>query len=143
MIEVEGIDDVTGALDDVIKEIKGRQRKALNAGALMVQGDAVKSISRGSPSGKTYKRKGVTHKASAPGEAPATDTGELVKSINVKNTPSGVFVGSNIKYAGMLEFGTSNMDARPWLVPALEMNRNHIADLVKKAVDTSIKRAAK
>jgi hypothetical protein len=36
-------------------------------------------------SGRTYKRGSKSHQASAPGEAPAIDTGNLVNSIEVKH----------------------------------------------------------
>ncbi len=45
---------------------------------------------RGPKSGRVYRRKSVVHRASAPGEAPAIDTGILRFSIAVKIGDSGL-----------------------------------------------------
>jgi len=61
------------------------------------------------------------HRASAPGQAPATDTGRLVSSITQEKTGEAeAEVGSTVDYSKFLEFGTRNMDERPWLRPALK-----------------------
>lgn len=56
------------------------------------------------------------HKASAPGEPPAVDTGDLLASIYAKG-PTGLTaeMGAAESYAGYLEEGTRFMAARPWL----------------------------
>lgn len=84
------------------------------------------SIDRGPKSGRTYGR----HQASAPGQAPATDTGGLVNSINWRTFNRGLSaeVGSNIFYAHFLEEGTSKMAPRPWLQPAYEKHADDIVD---------------
>jgi len=41
---------------------------------------------------------------------------------------------SSVKYATMLEFGTSKMAARPFLIPALEKSKAWIADRLNRAV---------
>lgn len=96
-------------------------------------GDLLKSkvvfaISRGSPQGRFYKRGAVTHRASAPGDAPATDTGRLINSIYVDKMPGAVVVGSNLAYAAYLERGTIGRGGyvapRPvWVPKTLETNR--------------------
>lgn len=47
------------------------------------------------------------------------DTGRLRASITVKRLPQGVVVGSNVEYAGYVEYGTRHMAARPYLRPAV------------------------
>lgn len=99
---------------------------AVEATALNVQGDAVKSIQRGTKGGRTYVKydPNRTHKASAPGEAPSSDTGQLAGSIQVVDGAfDHAFVGSDLDYAEWLEFGTRDMEERPWLRPAVEKNR--------------------
>ena len=82
----------------------------------------------------------LTHRASAPGEAPATDTGFLVSSINFNQlTPLMVVVESRLKYAYWLEFGTKKIKPRPSWRPAVEKNTL----LFQKLVDAAIRRAAK
>lgn len=63
------------------------------------------------------------HQASAPGEAPAIDTGVLAASIQteVNGTEGQVF--TNAETAEMLEFGTVKMAARPFMTPAAEAAR--------------------
>jgi len=71
--------------------------------------------------GREYKRRGRTHIASAPGEAPAVDTGFLINSIQTvikSDTEAVITVGA--EYAEGLEFGTSKVAARPFIVPAIE-----------------------
>ena len=79
----------------------------------------VLSIQRRS-SGETYyrynPRRLVT--AAAAGEAPNTDTGTLVNSINVQ--PAGFLqraIATATDYAEGLEFGTPTMEARPFMGP--------------------------
>lgn len=74
--------------------------------------------------GRTYRRRGITHRASSPGEPPAPDTGQARASIThaMGQDGEGLFVdvGSNLKTVKFLEFGTQHMAARPALRPALE-----------------------
>lgn len=62
-----------------------------------------------------------THKSSAPGEAPAPDTGGLLTSIyHERNGPLSATAGSRLAYSMYLEFGTTQMSARPMWRPAAE-----------------------
>ena len=101
--------------------------KVLNSSALLVEGSAKESIQRGIKSGKTYRRGGVVHQASAEGEAPAPDTGFLVSNITHQFAKKGKTKASKVlskaNYSEFLEFVTRNMGARPFLQPALEKNR--------------------
>lgn len=102
----------------------------VRATTLAVQAEAVKSLHQGTKSGETYQKYNPrrTHTASAPGEAPASDTGRLAGSVDVRFTPtlggllSGV-VFTPLEYGAHLEFGTQDTAARPWLFPALESQR--------------------
>ena len=63
------------------------------------------------------------HQASAPGEAPASETGELLSGLQViirgnQYSRSAVIVSNSAK-SSMLEFGTRKMAARPFMTPAL------------------------
>jgi len=67
------------------------------------------------------------------------DTGTLRASIAsmvegaVKDEIRGI-VGSNVEYAPFQEMGTSKMDANPFLMPAVEKNRDRILKRFRKAV---------
>lgn len=72
----------------------------------------------------TYGKKG--HHPSVAGEAPAPDTGTLMRSITHSvEVKSGEAIGSvgsiiqNENYPRFLEYGTSKMKPRPWLSTSL------------------------
>ena len=100
-------------------------KKAVNACALKVERDIKASMTPNGPS--------------APGEAPAVDTGRLRASIahrvEMESGEAVAFVGTNVEYAPYLEFGTTRMQPRPFMVPAIERNRewikNKLAVVVK------------
>lgn len=84
--------------------------------AFDVEGNAKAAIMSGPKSGRRYGN----HTASAPGEAPATDVGNLVNSIHAKKESRFVWVvGVGAKYGKALEMGTRRMAPRPFLLPAL------------------------
>lgn len=70
--------------------------------------------------GRIYRRHGRIHQASAPNEAPATDTGFLVNSIATRRGGRLSWeVLAAASYAAYLEMGTMRMAPRPFLMPAL------------------------
>ncbi len=139
---IEGLERIEKASKKVQAEISNEMRKALYASALRVEKEAKTSIQAGGKTGRIYKRRGVEHKASAPGEAPATNTGRLVNSItshfnslSQSKMESFVVAGRGlVKYARMLEYGTAKMAARPFFFPAFEKSRNWIQERLNKAV---------
>ena len=102
--------------------------RAVDAATQIVRTAAVDMIQRSPKTGETYRRGNITHRASAPGEPPATDTGFLVSQIFAKVDADklGGQVESRAPYSRFLEFGTVNMEARPFLFPALEMSKPRI-----------------
>lgn len=55
------------------------------------------------------------------------DTGRLRASINTQKTGKmQVQVGSNVEYAPYVEYGTSKMQAQPYLRPAVDQVLNNI-----------------
>ena len=106
----------------------------------LVQNTAKESIMKGG-TGIEYKKYEPTrnHRASAPNEPPASDTGFLVSQItmNVKKLSNGSIEGSIISaapYSKALEYGTTKMTARPFMQPALEKNKRKILSLFKKGI---------
>ena len=116
---------------------EGIKRQIL-IGATQVRNDAISSIAQGAKSGRVYRKYNPNrvHKASAAGEAPATDTGFLVSQINLEMDVDrfGASVDSKAPYSSFLEFGTSQMSARPFLQPALEINKKKITANIRRAI---------
>lgn len=89
----------------------------------------VLTFRRGGKIYSNYSTGGRTtpHKASAPGDPPASDTGSLLGSISHKMEVGDTVyatVGSPLKYAIWLELGTRYMAPRPFLRPALDIGVN-------------------
>lgn len=144
---IEGDVDISRAVEKLARTssaISGAINTALFVGGLKVEEEAKKSIQQGNKTGRTYQRGSITHKASAPGQAPATDTGRLVNSIKTDNDEArGVVTVSAgaglVDYVSSLEFGTKNMAARPFMKPALKKAmraiEQRVAQGVKKVTD--------
>ena len=85
--------------------------------------------------GKTYSRGNRTHTASAPGEAPAIDTGALSASGYAKQLQQGLWqVGFTSEYAPPLEYGTPRIEPRPSLRPAVEAHRDGFMAAIRRLV---------
>ena len=140
-----GLQDATKALEKVKEDLENNMQEILLGGGQLIRGEAIRSIQSGAKSGKTYKRYNPTrtHKASAPGEAPASDTGFLVSNIRVKEQKDVVQVRSEASYSKFLEYGTSKMLARPFLFPAMEKSKPKIAQVILQKVKQSLDKFGK
>lgn len=136
---------VAAHLDRLLKDVEARVGEALAEGALLVAATARNTIQSGNRGGRLYQRHGIAHIASAPGEPPAEQSGQLSDSINVEQddqqTAHHVTVGA--PYAAALEFGSVHLLPRPFLRPALEINRDRIKRLVLDAAQDAIDKAGK
>lgn len=115
-------------------------KEYVTRGTMMVQNTAKESIMKGG-TGRLYEKYEPrrSHRASAPNEPPASDTGFLVSQItmDVDVKPNGTVVGQIISaapYSKHLEFGTTNMTERPFMQPALQKNKRKIEAMFKKGV---------
>ena len=140
-----GIEKAVEALAKVKEDLEKNMQEVLLGGGQLVRGEAIRSIQTGSKSGKTYKKYNPTrtHKASAPGEAPASDTGFLVSNIRVKNQKDFVEVRSEASYSKFLEYGTSKMSARPFMFPASEKSKPKIAEILFQKIKQSLDKFGK
>lgn len=84
----------------------------------------------GQKSGRIYRRRGAEHQASAPGEAPASDTGRLVQSGHTEVLTEGQIVRGRVTwstaYALKLEVGTEKVAPRPFVRPALAATKGAV-----------------
>jgi len=147
MIKVTGMDALLKNLNGLAVDIPRAIDEAVVDVALNVKSDAVKSIqevsagntvTRYSQNGKAYE-----HMASMAGDAPNTDTSRLTGSIGVqhKKGSNEAYVSTDLEYAENLEFGTLNMEARPFLGPAEEENRDHLVGAVTRSVQRQLRKA--
>jgi hypothetical protein len=129
----ENMQAVNAALRQYGEQAERAIGLAVQATALEVRGDIQRRIQRGPKTGQVYVRGNVTHQASAPGEAPATDTGTLASSISYRMVRAMTAeIESRLPYATYLEFGTRNIAPRPAWTPALESKR---ADFVRRVTN--------
>lgn len=136
-IDTRGLDLAAESIDRLDKIVRNM--------AEHVQMDA-KAAMTGTKSGRVYKRgktkrgKPKVHRASAPGEAPARDTGNLANAIAVRQVGKLVWeiyvMQKAIKYAIPLEFGAPNrqLAPRPFLTPAVNRIRKPFEKAVEKAI---------
>jgi hypothetical protein len=87
--------------------------------------------------GRVYTRGSVQHRASAPGDPPAVDTGDLrrERSAEVFIEGSGRVVGEVIffaEYAEALELGTEKMAPRPFLGDIPVKHGNRLREVFKR-----------
>ncbi len=87
-----------------------------------------KSILSGAKSGRQYFSNGTRHTSSAPGQAPANNTGALVASIKVTKERNKSTINISKNYAIFLEFGTSKMRPRPFIIPAFLKTKKWFTD---------------
>ena len=112
-------------------------KNAVQRSTMLVEAEVQKSI-KNEGTGRVYSRKAQPpHTASSAGDPPATDQGDLGNNItiNITSKPDGSVIGQVISaspYSKALEFGTTNMQARPFMQPALNKNKNKILNLFKK-----------
>ena len=120
------------------RDVAKTLRSVIIYGINETRNTAIENISRGNKSGKVYEKYNPrrSHKASAVGEYPATDTGFLVNNITTKLQPNGLEgeVVSRADYSSHLEFGTSKMGARTFMQPSLEQTRPKIRRRIKRLI---------
>lgn len=122
MAKVTGLSARSERLKRMASEKAHRSRmRALYVIGQRIELDAELSITAGSVSGKD-------HVPSAPGEPPNADTRLLDTSIDTTFAGENeVHVTSRAPYSAALEFGTSKMEERPFMRPAVEKNRGRAA----------------
>lgn len=118
---------------------------AMKKAAFVVEADVKKHFTL-LGSGRTYGR----HIASKPGEPPAVDTGVLRASVmsevrikgsevtgkvgpDIEYIKGKTEAGTDVEYGFYLELGTSKMQPRPFLRPALKRQQKNIKRIFKAA----------
>ena len=130
------------SMADIFKNIEALKSKAeaetaraVRATAQAIRNDAIISVKSHLSAGKVYTRGTVKHVASKPGSPPNQDRGTLTRNIRVTmNDDLTADISSNAPYSAALEFGTSNIDARPFMTPAVEGQRVKHKERLQKAI---------
>ena len=130
------------SMADIFKNIEALKSKAeaetaraVRATAQAIRNDAIISVKSHLSAGEVYTRGTVKHVASKPGSPPNQDRGTLTRNIRVTmNDDLTADVSSNAPYSAALEFGTSNMAARPFMTPAVEGQRVKHKERLQKAI---------
>lgn len=143
------------SLDAFSKQAVGQMPAVLWAAALSLEVAVKQELSKPG-SGRLYRRRSRRgriavararrrapkasefHRASAPGEPPAPDTGTLRNSIHTARRGTRVTVGTPVDYAPPLEFGGIHLKRRPFMRPAFERWKREVgtqtAALVREAL---------
>jgi HK97 gp10 family phage protein len=137
---VKGLPRLLARFQKMGRESNKRVARATNRAAFAIQGEARRLVL--TPP-KTGKRRG-NHTASAPGESPASDTGNLARNIIVvaaKPAPvTTAEVRARTKYAKALEFGTRKagrsrnviIEPRPFFAPAVKNMKKKVNSIFKE-----------
>ena len=145
-IKVSNLKKALSQLKTLSKDLEPDFQEVVKGGAQLIRGEAIKSIQTGAKSGIVYEKYNPrrTHRASAPGQPPASDTGNLVSKITIRQDGKDkTNVESNADYSAFLEYGTSKMEPRPFMLPAFEKSKkpiiNAVFNRVKRKVEELVK----
>lgn len=140
-IEIAGIEELRRAFSNLDEVFDAAVADAVEDTVYEIDGEVKRRIARGPATGAVYEKYNPrrTHQASAPGEAPMTDTGRLVSSVYVDPGRLSATVGSRLAYAAYLEYGTRRMGARPVWRPVAEKETKEF----RKRIIENLKRAAR
>jgi len=120
--------------DEAIVKIKSTAMKLMLEAVDEVRNTTLDTLS-GQRSGRIYKVPGTQryYTASAPGEPPAQQLGDLRRSIKKEVTQDAEtitgFVGTNLPKGPMLEFGTRHIAPRPWLRISFEKSLDKVKEI--------------
>lgn len=130
--------EVQITVDNMCREINQKARSYGARGLNYLRNSALEVLGKDG-SGRVYKRRGGYHVASAPGQPPAPDTGNLrrnwlqrsyfTKGAGKWGLRIRLQIESKMFYAGFLQGGTRKMAARPFREPIQNKARPKIAAL--------------
>ncbi len=133
---------------DLARLVERKVNAALIIAGGVVATEARRSVENSPRGGRTYEkyRPPRTHKASAAGEAPATDLGFLARSITTEPDPQNMRMyvlcaHAIAPYAKVLEYGSmsGNLRPRPFMRPALRAKQKQAEAIVRQAVRAAIR----
>lgn len=129
-------------LSNNLGEIQGQVRGASYDATRDMMDDILRDVQRRmhiSGRGRMYVHEGIPHRASAPGQAPAAEFGDLIASYEVGVVWEGDsavgIIHSDSRYAAALEYGSParHLAPRPAVTPAGEAARVAFPDRLSAA----------
>ncbi len=135
-----GVAALKKQIDKLNKSFEENRNLAVQESTLALHKSAIEIVSEnanGVQSVRYNPRRTVT--VSKAGDPPHTDTGRLRQSIKFDYKKGIGRVGSNLKYAAWLEFGTENMSPRPWLSVAISRVSKEVDKIFSKWMNKAIK----
>lgn len=134
-VRVSGLDEVLEQFETLPEDIGPAITRGLTRAAAEAVEQIQESISESYPP------------ESLPGMPPHVRTGALRRSVRIDSVePNRVTIaiggsGSLVPYAQYLEFGTSEMEPRPFVVPIIERIAPEIANIIAEEIDQDIQEA--
>jgi hypothetical protein len=132
--------------DEAREFVKENVMHVMEAGAIIVRDEIVQYMLDSSPSGELYEIPGTVaeYRASAPGQPPAIREGRYINSWHW--TPAVVEDDQVVAFAftdlmvgnwvlgDLLEYGTSHMEPRPHVVPALPIAAAKLEQFIEGSI---------
>lgn len=122
---------------NILPKLESVATQRMYAAAQEVRNETLRTLS-GNRTGRTYRVPGtqVTYTASAPGEAPAVQTGQLRNSVRDRVYSEGKSVkgevGTELMKGLWLEKGTSKMAPRPWLERSFDNSLERVKEILSR-----------
>ena len=139
-IRMTGVEEVLKRLSEFESKIKDAVKKEVNIGLLMIETNAKRRVQQGAKTGRVYEKYKPrrTHRASAEGQSPASDTGYLAENIKAEPDVGGLS-GSVVSHAGYSFWLEYDPHRRPFMFPAMREEEPKIyaamINAIKKATD--------
>ena len=132
-IRIDGLDKLADDLQAKAREADRNMHRALQEIAAIAQNQAESGIAGPPATGVVYGN----HRASAPGEYPARDTGGLKVRAEPRSNGAAL-VATPGKQARALEHGTRNMAPRPFMRRSLDETQDEAEDRIRRAIDRTL-----
>lgn len=120
------VTELTSRLDTLADNLEPRAARVVKETITEIKDD-IETAMRLPKSGVVYG----SHQASAPGDAPAVDEGDLIDSLQAEMTgPTAGEVRVDDPKGALLEYGSAGgkIAARPFMTPAANANRQRFND---------------
>ena len=138
-MKIIGFKDTVKNIEKLAVGVDEAVDMAVRKTAITIMNDSVASIKETSH-GRSYKKTAnVTHIASKEGDAPNSDEGRLIGSIDMSHSKGQkiAWVGTGVDYGAILELAKN----RPWLMPSVKRNIVKFDKFVISSMKQIIKKA--